>query len=235
MSSSATRFVQFLNRFAQRFSSAPRRIERKQRFGSHGYQALEDRRLLAVFVVNTITDDLSAQPDGLLSLREAITAANTNAAFVDAAAGDSSPDFIRFAPSIAGQTISLSGTELEITDGLVIRGDNADITIDGGGQSRIFSVNTDQRVAFTEITLTGGNAREGGAVLTQGEGRVQFFRSNIINNRATASRSGGGAIFNLDSDVLLSNSQVISNFSNGLGGGVFSCLLYTSPSPRDRG
>ena len=67
MSSSATRFVQFLNRFAQRFSSAPRRIERKQRFGSHGYQALEDRRLLAVFVVNTITDDLSAQPDGLLS------------------------------------------------------------------------------------------------------------------------------------------------------------------------
>ena len=222
MSSSATRFVQFLNRFAQRFSSAPRRIERKQRFGSHGYQALEDRRLLAVFVVNTITDDLSAQPDGLLSLREAITAANTNAAFGDASAGESTPDFILFSPSIAGQTISLSGSALEITDGLVFRGDGRDITIDAGGQSRIFSINTDQRVAFTELTISGGEALEGGAVLTQGEGRVQFFRSTISNNVSTARLSSGGAILNVNSNLLLSNSEVTDNVSNGVGGGIYS-------------
>ena len=219
-----TRFVRILNRLAESFTLVPTPNRRKHHLSSVEYRALEHRRLLAVFTVDTISDDLNSQPDGQISLREAITAANTNAAFGDAAAGDSSPDFIRFASSIAGQTISLSGTELEITDGLVIRGDNANITIDAGGQSRIFSVNTDQRIAFTELTLTGGNAREGGAVLTQGEGRVQFFRSTITNNRATASRSGGGGILNLDSDVFLANSQVTDNFSHGLGGGVFSAF-----------
>jgi hypothetical protein len=60
--------------------------------------------------------------DAKISLREAITAANTNAAFGDAAAGQAdftggpSGDTITFAASLDGQTITLGGVELTITD-----------------------------------------------------------------------------------------------------------------------
>ena len=80
------RLVRNLNHLAESFTSAPTTRRRKKRRGWVEYQGLEHRRLLAVFTVDTISDDLSSQPDGLVSLREAITAANTNAAFGDAAA-----------------------------------------------------------------------------------------------------------------------------------------------------
>ena len=211
-----------LNRMTIRVNSALSQKRAKKRRSALQYRSLEARRLLAVITVDTLSDSLSAQPDGMVSLREAITAANTNAAFGDAPAGDVGTDFIRFATSIVGQTITLDGSEIEITESVVIRGGDPGITIDADWQSRVFTVDTDQRVAFTNLTLSGGHAREGGGVLTRGGGQVQFFGSTVSNNRATAAFSGGGGIFNLDSRVFLANSEVTQNNSHGFGGGVFS-------------
>ncbi len=73
-----------------------RHSQRSQFTGS--LQKLEDRRLLTVFVVNTLADDVTAGDD-FLSLREAIIAAETNAPFGDAVAGEADGDRIVFAPN----------------------------------------------------------------------------------------------------------------------------------------
>ena len=81
---------------------------------------LERRNLLATFVVNSAVDDGTGAVDGLISLREAIIAANTNEAFGDAQAGDADGDRIVFSTEIAGLSQTLLNGELEITDDLVI-------------------------------------------------------------------------------------------------------------------
>src|SRR5262245_35190546 len=56
---------------------------------------LESRDTPAVFIVNSIADG-TPTTDGNLTLREAITAANTNAASGDAGPGDADGDTILF-------------------------------------------------------------------------------------------------------------------------------------------
>jgi hypothetical protein len=70
-------------------------------------EPLEERRMLAAYLVNTEVDSVDPN-DGFTSLREAIASAN-------AAPG---ADTIDFDASLAGKTILLSGSELAITDGL---------------------------------------------------------------------------------------------------------------------
>jgi hypothetical protein len=73
------------------------------------------------YVVNTTQDVVAA--DGHLSLREAVLAANTNAAAPDAPAGSAvNMDVITFDPSLTGKTITLSGFDLPVTDNLAIVG-----------------------------------------------------------------------------------------------------------------
>ncbi len=106
-------------------------------------EPLEDRRLLTVYTVDSLLDTVA--DDGLVTLREAIQAANTNTAVYDAAAGSSAEtDVIQFDPSLftsGSATIMLSGTALTISDSLQIEGPGAaSLTINGGGNSRIFTI-----------------------------------------------------------------------------------------------
>ena len=71
------------------------------------------------YVVDSLADTVAA--DGALTLREALTAANTNAASGDAAAGEADGDVITFdgtaiVATMGARTITLGGTELSITD-----------------------------------------------------------------------------------------------------------------------
>ena len=93
------------------------------------FNQLERRDLLATFVVNTAVDDASGASDGLVSLREAIIASNTNQAFGDAAAGSATGDRIVFASSLNGLSQSLVNGEYEITDDLVITGRTFDLSL----------------------------------------------------------------------------------------------------------
>ena len=68
-------------------------------------EAIEARVLLSTIVVTGTGDDIAN--DGIVTLREAITAANTNAASGDAAAGDPGLDTIDFdIPGDGVQTIT---------------------------------------------------------------------------------------------------------------------------------
>ena len=183
------------------------------------YQSLEPRKLLAVLTVDTLADvtgpsDLN---DGLVSLREAITAANTNTAFGDAPAGDATGDSINFASSLSGQTITLGGSELAIEDDLIIRGNN-NITLRGGDESRILRITTAENVTLSRLGFVDGQADDGGALLAEGGGTVRLFESQFSSNAVTGD---GGAVFNRGSRLLIFGSSFTDNAAENSGGAVF--------------
>ncbi len=86
------------------------------------YEPLEDRRLLALVTVNTLSDTVDLN-DGLTSLREAIFATNLV----------SGADQIEFASSLTAggpATILLTQGELRITDDLAIEGPRGEFAHD---------------------------------------------------------------------------------------------------------
>ena len=177
-----------------RFTGERRKSRKSSSSSNTSYQTLEKRNLLATLTVTTALDVVAN--DGLVSLREAITATNTNAAFSDTAAGDATGDRIRFASSLAGQTIQLTAGEFEITDDVVIVGD---VTLDAQNQSRILNIDTSENVVLSQLTFINGNvgdefgARDGGAIYIS-EGNLQISAAEFRSNSAANS---GGAILSL--------------------------------------
>src|SRR5262249_23597629 len=97
----------------------PRRRRRPRR---PSIEALEQRSLLATITVTGIGDTIAN--DGVVTLREAITAANTNAdPSGDTTAGDPGPDTITFnIPGTGVHTINLTSALPTITDPITIDG-----------------------------------------------------------------------------------------------------------------
>lgn len=196
-----------------------------------GTESLEGRCLLTNFVVTTLEDG-SLVPDGQISLREAIEAANTNLPSVDAPAGEAGPgtvDTITFDASLSGQTITLNGASLLIADDLTISDSNSTaITIDAGGSSRVFEIaNGANAVSISDITITGGAASSGGGILVTDGESLTLTDVTISSNAATGATSteGGGGIFNNGGTLNISGSTISGNTALGTagsGGGVLT-------------
>jgi CSLREA domain-containing protein len=171
------------------------------------------------YVVDSLADVVA--PDGMLTLREAIQAANTNSDVNEAPAGDLlKTDIITFAPSLAGGAITLDGTELQITEDLEIRGLGADeLTIDADGRSRVFSVGKDVSVLFDSLTITGGDlARYGGGIYGDRNSALTVTNSTISANSADL---GGGIYAESNAMQTVVNSTISGNTATG-GGGVYT-------------
>ena len=184
-------------------------------------EGLEDRMLLTAYVVDTPLDDPSVGDvtDGLVSLREAITAANTNAPFGDAPAGESGGvvDQITFHESLTGQTIILGGVEFAVSDHLTIIGLAADnLTISGDNVSRVFSIDADVNVDISDVTIADGSALNGGGIYNNGV--LTITNGTLAGN--TAEDLGGG-IYN-NGVLTIANSTLAGNTSENLGGGIFN-------------
>ena len=174
-------------------------------------------------VVNTLADENDGDySPGHLSLREAISLANANPA----------ADAISFDPSLDDGTIELTLGELTITDSVTIEASpGADITINAGGQSRIFNIDdgnpsTSINVVIDGLTLTGGYASGptladdlGGAIFSNESLTLQ--NSTITGN--TAAQSGGGiwASANAGGTTTIANCTISANYASYQGGGVF--------------
>jgi hypothetical protein len=98
------------------------RPRRRARTSSRPHvEAMEGRVLLATIVVTGTGDTIA--DDGIVTLREAITAANTNAASGDAPAGDTGLDAIAFnIPGVGVQAITVQSQLPTITDPVTIDG-----------------------------------------------------------------------------------------------------------------
>src|SRR5262245_11304313 len=150
-------------------------------------EPLEEILTPATFNVNTL-GDVTNPGDGLLSLREAITAANADT--------DPDPDTIEFAPSLNGGTITLTQGELAITKGVSITGAGADrLTVSGNSASRVFNVSggtSEAPVTISGLTITRGNAVSaslfwGGGVLNSGN----LTLDSVAVTDSTAASGGG--------------------------------------------
>ncbi len=188
---------------------------------------LEDRVLLTIYTVNTILDQPAngvGVTDGLISLREAIQAANTNTAFGDASAGSSNEaDEIHFDASLSGQVIDLAGSQLTITGSLVVSGLGRDsLSIDANGQSRVFNIAQEAEVELDGLRITGGtdtSSEGGGAIRNAGTLTVTDSR---ISGRTTEEFADGGAIHNAGTLHLVGSSLSDSTAMVGNGGGLFN-------------
>ena len=165
------------------------------------FEPLEERTLLSAttWEVNTAIDvaaDSWDTTDDVLSLREAIGRAE---------AGDT----IKFDSSLTGQTITLSGTQLEITKSITIDASafNDGITINANQLSRVFYITdgtTDIPAQLIGLTITGGKESEGGGIYNGG--MLMVTNSTISGNTAYAS---GGGIYNDDNVLLIADNSTI--------------------------
>ena len=144
---------------------------------------------------------------GGLSLREALAWA------ADAAGADT----ITFAA--AGRIVLAQG-QLAVPGEVTIDGDldgngTPDVTVDGGGASRVFSVSGD--AAMRGLVVTGGSTAEGGGGIAVANGGSLWFEDGIVTGNAAAA-SGGGIDVAGEATVL--RSLVSANRAGADGGGI---------------
>ena len=190
-------------------------------------EALEDRWMPSTL---TVTNNLDS---GHGSLRYEIARAQNK-------------DTIVFAPSLDGQTITLTSGELDITaKSLTIEGPGANqLTVSGGHGSRVFEVAATSSATLSGLTISNGYSVDGGAILNAGTltvtgctvsgsfatnfgggicntGMLTVSACNLFGNTAV---DDGGGIYNRGT-ATVSNSTVgnatLQN-SAGYGGGIFN-------------
>lgn len=181
---------------------------------------------MALFQVTTASDVVSAT-DGLLSLREAAALANA----------DADLDTIEFASALEGQTLTLTGGHLVLTQDVAIDGDRNDDGIEvrlaglgladpgqAAGSRRLLTLTgatTD--VSLADLTLENGIAAdENGGAVRLGGGSLVLTGVTLRDNVAQGGGSlgHGGAIFaDAGSRLTLVGSTVAGNWSMYGGGG----------------
>ena len=204
-------------------------------------EPLEDRRLLAVFNVNSsldaidanVGDGLAADAAGNTTLRAAIMEANATAASdtINLPAGTYNLTLSGF-----GEDAAATG-DLDITQSVNILGAGAETTvIDASAiEDRIFDLFNSATVEIRDLTLTGGKASDngvysgqeddGGAMRTGFYNRVSIAGCIFQGNSApeasgTSSYGSGGAIYSLARSLVIENTQFVGNSSSNGGGAI---------------
>ncbi len=187
------------------------------------YQPLEPRQLLTtVFVVNSLADTANPVPDGQITFREALIAANTDQAFGDAPAG-SGRDSISFDPDLNGRFTgpqnALQNRPFVITRPVEVS--NARF----GDFDGTFRIDTRGAVTFDNVSIDNG-ASDGSSAVTVTNGTLRVLNSNFREN--VGRRISGGAINFRSSGTLWvkdsnfsKNEAVTANGSGGQGGAIF--------------
>jgi hypothetical protein len=217
-------------------SSLFRKSHKKANFRRPGVEELESRLVPANLVVNSLLDGAPVA-DGNLTLREAITAAVTNAPSGDAPAGQAGPDTITFAAKLLGGTINLDAAQgqLVLSGGgnLTIRGPSnqaGGVTISGQDAVRVLNV-TGGVVVLTNLTITRGASGGGNS----GGGLANSGTNTTLTNVAVTGNVGtvnGGGIFNTGTLALV-NCEVSNNrTTTDDGGGIANRGTLTATNSR---
>src|SRR6266508_431592 len=146
----------------------------------------------ATITPNTLNDDDT--DNGNCTLREAIIAANTDAAD-DACTAGTGADEIKlqagtYELSVPGTAEEAAATgDLDITDpdGLKITGDPAGSTVDANAIDRIFNTRAVAIATFDSLTITGGNVTNdmGGAIDVAEGSTANIIDTTLTRNTAT--------------------------------------------------
>ena len=158
-------------------------------------ERLEDRWVLSTLTV------LNNLDSGRGSLRAEIAAAHNG-------------DTIVFAPSLDGQTITLTSGELLIKKNLTIAGPGAgELTVSGNNASRVFEVASKENVTLSGLTISDGavQAAQGGGILNHGT--LTVSGSTLSGN----STGIGGGVYNAGA-LTVSDSVFCGNLPDNIFG-----------------
>lgn len=191
------------------------------------FEGMEPRLALTIFTVTSLADGPADLRDNVVTLRDAIAAANNNVpAFPGGPAGSELlSDSIGFQAGLSGR-ITLTQGPLNPRGGLSINGPGSDvITVDGVSiVGSVFNV-TDLTNRFTFIsirglTITRGDATEGGGIFN----RENLTLENVVvtGNRATR----GGGLFNAGRATIV-DSRFQQNDASGSAGGISNAGTLT--------
>jgi predicted outer membrane repeat protein len=130
-----------------------------------------------------------------------------------------SGDTIVFAPSLDGQTITLTSGELLIKKNITINGPGASqLSVSGNHTSRIFEVSSRYSLSLSGLTISNGFADStqvgGGGILNDWSATLTVSNTTLSGNSA---RGGGGAIYSVG--TLTVSSSTLSGNSVGADGG----------------
>ena len=173
----------------------------------------------------TTTADTVDPTDGVTSLREAITLANTTA-------GDDQISF-NFSTGSSPYTITLNSALPNIIDASTVVGTGTagTVTINGLGASsliisgdngdtnrnfNLFNINSGGNLSISGVTVSGAKTSGNGAAFNN-SGTLTVANSNISGNSANF----GGGIYN-QSTLTVSNSTLSGNSATSDGGGIFN-------------
>ncbi len=194
-------------------------------------EPLEDRRMLATYVVNNLGD---LDNDGNVvvgSLRQAVQLSNSTPnvndtivfadfLFTNQSTGSSSPGAI----FLDGRA---NGGVLNITDQVAILGPGAGVlSINGTVGQRVFNISIDADNQYRDVVI-GGMTISGGALLTgDGRGGAIFTTENLLlietEISGNSAADGGGGIYQPFGSLTVQNSLIVNNTSGGGGGGIFA-------------
>ena len=174
----------------------------------------------ATITVSTLDDELNS--DGDCSLREAIQAANTNAAVDACTAGESGADAIEFAASLINGTVTLGQAGMTISEDVAIDGNATiagTITISGGDTYQIFQV-TGGTLTLADLTLSGAVAEAGAAVYVASGASLVATDVVFAENEATGADAtdGGAAVYNDGGTIRLTDCTLRDNDATGTSG-----------------
>ena len=187
-----------------------------------------EAQLFTLVVDNPADVEDGVVTPGNLTLREALAFTNTNPG----------PDVIMFAPALSQAVITLSGTELVITDSVTINTLPlaGSVTIDAGLDSRIFHITeTAYNVTLAGLHLMNGRTfasgadGHGGGIRSLGFSNLVLFESSVGSNQATGTGAVGGGIY-AAGNVTLQQSTVTGNKATLLGGGIYAIGIALNQS-----
>jgi CSLREA domain-containing protein len=185
-----------------------------------GAFALAPAAHAATITVTTNADELNT--DGDCSLREAITAANTNVAVDGCTSGAAGEDTvvvpagtITLAVAGTGEEAAATG-DLDVTESLVVRGANAEATIvDGNDLDRVFDVPAGVTARLEDLTVRNGSVVTGAGI--RNAGTLTLLRVTVSGSQATA--DGGGVLNAVPTAALTVTASTLSGNTAGETGG----------------
>jgi CSLREA domain-containing protein len=162
------------------------------------------------------------------SLREAITAANTNAAVSGCSAG-SGTDTI----TLPAGTYTLSSELPAVTSTIIINGNGAATTIVQANANpnasgyRIISVNSGGNLTLNSLTARNGHLSSGDGSAIYSAGTLTITNSAFSGNNTTTG-FGGGVYNDVTGALTITNSTFSANSSGTAGGGVYNASGTTT-------
>lgn len=178
---------------------------------SHGAQA-------ATITVNNLGD----AGEGC-TLREAIASVNAGANSSGCSSSNGEPfgsnDTITFANP--GTIVLGSEGELVVDKSVVINASTVSgVTIDASQNSRVMKTANQTSVTLTNLTLTGGNASDGGAIYG-GEGVEITMVDSTVTGNESSGFGGGLYVYGHGSSVNIVNSEFSNNVAGTDGGAIY--------------